>query len=43
MRQFSRQRIHDIWQRVKEGEILDDPEEAVLGRVMKEHLGYYQY
>lgn len=43
MRQFSRQRIYDIWQKIKDGETLDDPEEELLGRVMKEHTEYYSY
>lgn len=43
MRQFSRQRIYDMWQQVKEGETLDDPNEALLGKLMKEHTEYYPY
>jgi len=42
-RELSRQQIGRIWQRVKEGEALDNADEARLGKAMKDHPEYCGY
>ena len=41
MRAISRDELHDLWLRAKEGEPLEG-EEAVLARMMQEHVEYRQ-
>ncbi len=42
-RELSRRQMGRIWQRVKQGEALDNADEARLGKAMKDHPEYYDY